>query len=169
MVEAEEIREVAVLTVDVGVVRVVEGSLVVGREEGDALRELFFQRGATATVNVFCEHVVDDLIDFVAAKVVIYSQCSPMRHKKARSFRERAFGVLCCCSGSNPRSNSFFRLPLAAASEQELQATQAFVVDGVGWQGVGFGCCLFDGGRFRLFAVAVVAARQRQGGHGRRR
>ena len=57
MVEAEEIGEIAVLTVDVGVVGIVEGRLVVGREEGDALRDHFFQCGTTATVNVFIEHI----------------------------------------------------------------------------------------------------------------
>ena len=57
MVEAEEIGEIAVLTIDVCVVRIVEGRFVVGREEGDALRDHFFQGGATATVNVFIEHI----------------------------------------------------------------------------------------------------------------
>ncbi len=60
MIEAEEIGEVAVLTIDVGVVGLVEGRFVVGREEGNALRDHFFQCGATATVNVFCKHI--DLI-----------------------------------------------------------------------------------------------------------
>ncbi len=56
MVEAEVIGEVAVLAVDIGVVGIVEGGLVVGREEGDALRNHFLQGGATATINVFIEH-----------------------------------------------------------------------------------------------------------------
>ena len=60
VIEAEEIGEVAVLTVDVGVVRVIEGRFVVGGEEGNALRNHFLQCGATATVNVFCKHI--DLI-----------------------------------------------------------------------------------------------------------
>ena len=62
MVEAKIIGEVAVLTVDVGVVRVVEGRFVVGREEGNALRNHFLQCGTTATVNVFCEHIVVALL-----------------------------------------------------------------------------------------------------------
>jgi hypothetical protein len=61
VVEAKEIGEIAVLTIDVGVVRIVEGCFVVGREEGNALRDHFFQCGATATVNVFVEHIVVDL------------------------------------------------------------------------------------------------------------
>ena len=62
MFEAEEIGKIAVLTIDIGVVGIVEGCLVVGREEGDALRNHLFQCGATATVNVFCEHIVVDLL-----------------------------------------------------------------------------------------------------------
>ena len=57
MVEAEEIGKITILAVDIGVVRVIEGSLVVGREEGDTLRDHLFQCGATATVNVFIEHI----------------------------------------------------------------------------------------------------------------
>ena len=36
MIEAEEIGEVAVLTVDISIVGIVERSLVIGREESDA-------------------------------------------------------------------------------------------------------------------------------------
>ena len=57
VVETEIIGEVAVLTIDVGVVGIVEGGFVVGREESDALRDHFFQCSATATVNIFCKHI----------------------------------------------------------------------------------------------------------------
>ena len=57
MVQPEVVGEVAVLTVDIGVVRVVERSFVVGGEEGDAFVEHLFQCGSAAGIYVFIEHV----------------------------------------------------------------------------------------------------------------
>ena len=70
MIETEEIGEVAVLAVDLGVVERVEGCFVVGGEEGDTLRNHLFQGGATATVNVFCKHSLLFLFNgFVTANI----------------------------------------------------------------------------------------------------
>ena len=44
------------MPIDIRVVRVVEGGFVVGREEGDARVDHFFQGGSAASIYVFIEH-----------------------------------------------------------------------------------------------------------------